>query len=103
MPKGLAGSRAGGEGLVGGWAAGKASARLLQEFEIAVRLGMTKVPDVKNRVAKLTRGLPSADKRLQELLDVRRSSYQQSPGDAVAGFKIFQKHSAACHAIAHKG
>lgn len=103
IAQGLAGSVQGGEQLLQAVMAGKASARLLQEFPVAVRLEMVKVPDVKNRVAKLTKGLAPADKRIQELLDKRRAGYQKSPGDAQVGLKVFEKHCAACHVIANKG
>lgn len=103
IAQGLAGSPQGGEKLLAAVATGKASARLLQEFPVAVRLELVKLPDVKNRVAKLTKGLVPADKRVQELLDKRRAGYQKAQAEPQVGLKVFEKHCAACHVIANKG
>ncbi len=99
----LATSRPGAEKLLETVAAGKASARLLQERAVEVRLNLSQVPDLKARIDKLTRGLPPADQRIQELLKQRRTVYLASRPDAVAGAKVFEKHCAACHQIANKG
>ena len=53
------------------FAAGKASARLLQEPAVDLRLKQSGAPRLKERLAKLTAGLPPADQRLQDLL-IRR-------------------------------
>lgn len=99
----LAGSRPGGETLLGQVEAGKASARLLQERAVEVRLNLSGVPDLKARVEKLTRGLPPADQRIQELLSRRRTAFLASRPDTGLGAKVFEKHCAACHQIANKG
>jgi len=100
---GLAGSPQGGEKLLQAVAAGKASARLLQEPAIEIRLQQTKLANLNDRIAKLTKGLPSADQRVQDLLKQRRLSYPQAQANADLGLKIFEKHCAACHQIANKG
>jgi putative heme-binding domain-containing protein len=82
---------------------GKASARLLQERQVAVPLENTRLPGVKERVAKLTAGLPPADKKLEDLLHRRRDSYTLAKRDPAAGVKVFEKHCAACHQINGKG
>ncbi|MBL8798092.1 MAG: c-type cytochrome [Planctomycetia bacterium] len=100
---GLAGTPQGAEQLLDAVAAGKASARLLQERAVETRLQQAKVPNIKERIAKLTVGLPPADQRFQELLQKRRSGYAAAKPDAALGAKIFEKHCAACHQIANMG
>jgi putative heme-binding domain-containing protein len=100
---GLAGSQQGGEKLLQAVTAGKASARLLQEPPIGIRLKQAKIANLTERVAKLTKGLPTADQRVQELLAKRRDGYHKASADAGLGLKVFEKHCAACHQIANKG
>jgi putative heme-binding domain-containing protein len=100
---GLAGSSQGGEKLLEAVAAGKASARLLQETAIGIRLGQAKIADLSNRLARLTKGLPTADQRVQALLGRRRDGYHKAQADPGVGVKVFEKHCAACHQIANKG
>jgi putative heme-binding domain-containing protein len=99
----LAGSPAGAEKLLEAVAAGKASARLLQEPQVSLRLLGSKLPQVKERLAKLTEGLPAADKRLQELMRRRRTGFAAAKTDPAAGAKVFEKNCAICHALAGKG
>lgn len=100
---GLAGSVQGGERLLDAVAAGKASARLLQERPVELRLQQARVGNLKERLAKLTKGLPAADQRLQELASKRRAGFHEAKPDAALGLKVFEKHCAACHQIANKG
>ncbi|HLN28528.1 MAG TPA: PVC-type heme-binding CxxCH protein [Gemmataceae bacterium] len=97
----LAGSSQGAAQLLDAVAAGKASARLLQEWPVHVRLD--KQSNLKDRLAKLTQGLPAADQRLQELLQRRRKGFVAAKGDPIAGARIFEKSCAICHQIAGKG
>jgi putative heme-binding domain-containing protein len=99
----LSRSRAGAEGLLEAVAAGKASARLLQEWEVALRLTQSGVADVKARVEKLTAGLPRADQRLQELLRQRHEGFARSGASAVRGKQVFAKNCATCHQIGNEG
>jgi putative heme-binding domain-containing protein len=99
----LAGNPPGAAKLLDAVAAGKASARLLQEQAIQVRLRQTKIPGIHQRLAKLTRGLPPADQRLQELIKRRRAAYLASTKAADLGAKVFEKNCASCHQIANKG
>jgi putative heme-binding domain-containing protein len=99
----LAGSRTGGETLLTAVAAGKASARLLQERAVEVRLAVANIPRLKERIAKLTEGLPPADERLQRLFQQRRVGFTGASKDAAQGTRVFEKHCATCHQIAGKG
>src|SRR5207302_8226316 len=94
---GLAGSRQGAEQLLEAVAAGKASARLLQEWSVHVRLQQAKLPNFEEQYAKLTRGLPPTDQRLQELTRRRRRGYTTAKTDLAAGAKVFEKNCAVCH------
>ena len=60
----------------------KASARLLQEQPVKVKLNESNPPDWKDRVAKLTEGLPSADQQMAVLLKDRRDGFVKNKGDA---------------------
>jgi putative heme-binding domain-containing protein len=100
---GLAGSKQGAEKLLAAVAAGKASARLLQERAVETRLKGLRVPDLEKRLAKLTEGLPSADKRLLDLLTKRKEGFQKAKASAERGALVFQKSCANCHQIGGKG
>lgn len=100
---GLAGGRAGAEKLLAAVSAGKASARLLQERAVEARLANSGVPGLKEQIARLTKGLPPADRKVLDLLAQRRSGFLTSQTEVDSGIKVFEKHCAACHQIANKG
>ncbi len=100
----LAGSRPGAEKLLEAVGAGKASARLLQEPAVGLRLRQAKLPDLQRRLKQLTRGLPPADQRLHALIDRRRAAFQRAERpDTARGAKVFEKNCAGCHQVANKG
>jgi putative heme-binding domain-containing protein len=100
---GLAASKEGGEKLLEAVAAGKASARLLQEKAVETPLFGGTIPNVKDRVAKLTKGLPPADQKIQELLAARRKGFEGAKPNVEAGAKVFEKNCMICHTLASKG
>lgn len=100
---GLASSLDGGEALLRAVAAGKASARLLQEPAVVFRLAVVKTPMLKERLTKLTAGLPAADARLAQLLAARRKGFLSAKPDAAKGAAIFEKSCANCHQVGGKG
>jgi putative heme-binding domain-containing protein len=100
---GLASTRNGAEKLVDTVAAGKASAYLLQDSVVGIRLSRIDLPGFKNRVAALTKNLPSPDKRFQELFQQKRIGYAAAAKDPTLGAKVFEKHCAICHQIANQG
>jgi putative heme-binding domain-containing protein len=100
---GLAGSPAGADKLLDAVEAGKASARLLQEKAVETPLTAGSRPGVKERLAKLTKGLPPADQKIQELIAARHKSFEAAKPDAEAGAKVFEKNCAVCHTLANKG
>jgi putative heme-binding domain-containing protein len=91
----------GAERLVGAVAAGKASARLLQDNWIQIRVD--KYANLKKQVTALTQGLPSADERLQKLLDERRTRFSTAKTDVAQGARVFEKSCAICHQLGGKG
>jgi putative heme-binding domain-containing protein len=103
IARALAGSKTGAEKLLEAIAAGKASPRLLQERAVELRLADSKVPDWKERVAKLTAGLPPADQQIQDLLNTRHQRFAQAKKDPILGAKVFEKNCAICHILANKG
>jgi putative heme-binding domain-containing protein len=99
----LAVSPAGAEKLLQAVAAGKASARLLQDRMVTIRMVGTKLPGIAERLAKLTEGLPAADQRVQELMNHRRAGYLAAKTDPALGAKVFEKSCAICHTLAGHG
>jgi putative heme-binding domain-containing protein len=100
---GLAGNREGAEALLDAIAAGKASARLLQERVVEARLKASQPPKLDERVALLTRGLPPVDERLQQVLNQRRGGFLSANADPAKGAKVFEQHCAGCHQLQNKG
>src|SRR5262249_21267077 len=96
---GLAGSPQRAEALLDAVKAGKESARLLLEKPVELRLNQSKLPDLKERVAKLTAGLPAVDQKLQEAIQRRRDGFGKAKTDVLLGAKIFEKNCANCHQI----
>jgi putative heme-binding domain-containing protein len=98
---GLASSRQGAGKLLDAVASGKASARLLQEPPVELRL--QKYAGLHDHLAKLTHDLPPADTGLQELLRRRRGKFAKVEADAGVGAKVFEKSCANCHQIGGRG
>jgi putative heme-binding domain-containing protein len=93
----------GAEKLLEAVAAGKASARLLLERGVDVNIRQRKLPNVEQRLDKLTRGLPKVDDRLHQLIKQRRAGFLKAGTDVAAGAKVFEKNCAICHQLANKG
>src|SRR5262249_34596030 len=99
----LAGSRPGAEKLLDAVAAGKASARLLQDQPLVVRLRASKVPGLEEGLKRPPAGLPPADQGIQKLLAERRASFLAYKGVPMRGAAVFEKNCANCHQIGDKG
>jgi putative heme-binding domain-containing protein len=101
---GLAQTKDGAEAFLNAVAAGKASARPLQERGVAVRLEASGVPDLKGRLETLLKDLPPADKRIQDLIEKRRSGFLAvKEMDRSRGEAVFAKNCASCHQLEGKG
>ena len=100
---GLAKTESGGDRLIATIESGKASARLLQERGVEVRLAALKLPKLKDRVAALLKGLPPAEARIQEVIQRRRASFDKATTDLARGATVYEKSCAACHQLNGKG
>jgi putative heme-binding domain-containing protein len=100
---GLAGSPQGGEKLLDAVGKGKASPRLVQDRAVELKLRQARIAGLNERLAKLTKGLPAADQRIAAIIAQRRDGFLGTTTDASAGFKVYEKHCAACHQLAGKG
>jgi len=84
-------------------AAGKASPRLLMEASVKERLAAAKIPQLDQRIAKLTKGWFPLSEELQKMIDQRRAAYKPATASIEKGALIFTTNCAACHAIEGKG
>ena len=84
-------------------AAGKASARLLQERSVTISLESSGLPGVADRIAALLKGLPPADQKLSALYAHRREGFGRAKADPAPGAQVFEKHCAVCHQLGGKG
>ena len=100
---GLAGSKEGAAKLLDAVQAGKASARLLQEKAVETPLTSDGIPGLKDRLAKLTKGLPPADQKIKELLTARHKGFDKAKPNVDLGAKVFEKNCMICHTLANKG
>src|SRR5207248_5494434 len=57
----------------------------------------------KERIAKLTAGLPPADATIARLLRQRSGGYQKAKPDVAAGAKLYTQHCGNCHQMAGQG
>jgi putative heme-binding domain-containing protein len=99
----LAGNADGAEFLMKTIADGKASPRLLQDKKIRERLDAAKLPELEERIAKLTKGLQAPDAELQKLINKRRNEYDAAKASAAKGQALFQKTCAVCHKLENVG
>ena len=99
----LAGTPEGANQLLDSIQQGKASARLLLERPLEVKLKQRNLPGLESRMASLTKGLPPADQLLQEKIQAKRTYFREQKHDLGKGELMFQKHCAACHQVAGKG
>ena len=95
--------REGADALLQAIAAGKASARLLQERSVTISLESSGLPGVADRIATLLKGLPAADQKLSAMYSRRRDGFGHANANPGHGAQVFEKHCAACHQIAGKG
>jgi putative heme-binding domain-containing protein len=95
--------RPGADSLLQAIAAGKASARLLQQRPVTISLESSGLPQVTERITALLKGLPPADEKLAALYASRRHGFQTAKADPALGAQVFEKSCGICHQIAGKG
>ena len=103
IARGLAGSLEGAEALLGEIGASRASARLLKDATVEQKLTAAKVPDLAERLSRLTADLPATDGRITELIDARRTGFAKATIDTSAGRQVYTKVCAACHQLQDQG
>jgi putative heme-binding domain-containing protein len=99
----MAGKPEGAEQLLTAIAAGKASGRLLQDRAVQTRVLESKLPKANERIAELTKGLPSADQRMTELMNQRRAGFAKAKADPKLGAAVFKTNCANCHQLGGEG
>ncbi|HEV8606445.1 MAG TPA: PVC-type heme-binding CxxCH protein [Tepidisphaeraceae bacterium] len=82
---------------------GKASPRLLLEASVKERLAAAKIPQLNERIAKLTKGWFPLSEELQKTIDQRRAAYKPASASHERGALIFTTNCAVCHTIEGKG
>jgi putative heme-binding domain-containing protein len=95
--------RDGADALLQAIAAGKASARLLQDRGVTIILESSGLPGVGDRIASLLKGLAPADQKLSALFARRRDGFTAAKADPAQGAQVFEKHCASCHQLGGKG
>jgi len=95
--------REGADALLQAIAAGKASARLLQDRGVTIILESSGLPGVVDRIALLLKDLPPADQKLNALFRRRRDAFPAAKADPGLGAQVFEKHCAICHQLGGKG
>jgi len=99
----LASTTDGAELLLARVAAGKASARLLQDKPVVDRLKAAGAADADARIAELTRSLPSADEAIRQVIARVAADHAKSAPSIEAGRAIFTKSCGNCHRMADVG
>ncbi|MBL8827344.1 MAG: c-type cytochrome [Planctomycetaceae bacterium] len=94
---------AGAELLLTAVQAGKASGWLLQDPAVTRSLNRAKLPQLTERLAKLTAGLPVRDDRLTRLVYERRTGFSTHTPSAEQGKLAFKKICANCHRLGGEG
>jgi putative heme-binding domain-containing protein len=95
--------REGADALLQAIAAGKASARLLQQRPVTISLESSGLPQVALRITSLLKGLPPADEKLAALYASRRDGFQTAKADPALGATVFDKNCGICHQMGGKG
>jgi putative heme-binding domain-containing protein len=99
----LAGTGEGASVLLDAVAAGKASARLLQEQAIKDRLAALRSNDIDDQVKTLTKNLPPQKEQVQQQITSRIVSFKSAKPSAQRGQQVFAKNCLVCHRIEGAG
>jgi len=99
----LAAQAEGGERLLALVAAGKASARLLQDPPVRAALAAAKLPDLDGRLADLTKDLPPPDQALDAQIAALAAAHAGGAASRENGAAVFRRSCAACHRLAGEG
>lgn len=100
---GLAGDKFGADLLLASIGKGEAPARLLQEKAVVDRLKATGVKDLDAKLKELTKSIPPAEKRVEDMLKARTAGFPKAKTDVAKGKAIFTKQCAICHTLNNEG
>jgi putative heme-binding domain-containing protein len=100
---GLAGDKFGADLLLASIGKGEAPARLLQEKAVVDRLKATGVKDLDAKLKELTKNIPPAEKRVEDLLKARTAGFPKAKTDVAKGKAVFTKNCAVCHQLNSEG
>ncbi len=100
---GLAGDKFGADLMMASIGKGEAPARLLQEKAVVDRLKATKVNDLDAKLKDLTKNIPPAEKRVEDLLKARTTGFPKAKTDTAKGKAMFTKNCAVCHQLNNEG
>ncbi len=100
---GLAGDKFGADLLLASIGRGEAPARLLQEKAVVDRLKATGLKDLDARLKELTKNIPPAEKRVEDLLKARTAGFPKEKTDTAKGKAMFTKNCAVCHQLNNEG
>jgi putative heme-binding domain-containing protein len=100
---GLAGDKFGADLLLASIGKGEAPARLLQEKAVVDRLKATKVSDLDAKLKDLTKNIPPAEKRVEDLLKARTAGFPKAKTEVAKGKAVFTKNCAVCHQLNNEG
>ena len=79
-----------------------APSRILLNKPVAEKLTALK-SDYRDRIAKLTAGLPPADKRILDLLAAASKAFAPGKASLATGENLFKQNCAACHSLGGEG
>ena len=91
------------ESLMAAVSQGRAPRQLLLDPQLDQLLRDSGLPNIDARLADLRRGLPPADDRAEKEIARHKLAFSRAKPDSRRGPELFQKHCAACHALAGQG
>jgi putative heme-binding domain-containing protein len=99
----LASDKFGADLLLASIGKGESPARLLQEKAVTDRLKATGVKDLDAKLKELTKNIPPAEKRVEDLLKARTAGFPKAKTDVAKGKAVFTKQCAICHQLNNEG
>lgn len=99
----LAGDKFGADLLLASIGKGEAPPRLLQEKAVVDRLKATGVSGLDAKLKELTKSIPPAEKRVEDLLKARTAGFPKAKTDVAKGKVVFTKNCAVCHTLNNEG
>lgn len=99
----LAASEEGAKRLLAEVEAGRASARLLSERDVAQELAKRNKKEISKKVESLTQGVSTLEDHVRQMMEFRKIAMTSGVFDPHLGQKVFVKSCAVCHTISNVG